>query len=1156
MQTIKKQPFLFYLVSLTIYLIVAAIQSAGASPHPSGRHGTHSHGVTDDWGGKRYSDQYPNRRHARNLAANLSAGDPRTVRMIYFLPRDQAYRADVVQKMKDEILVAQSFFADQMEAHGYGRQTFRLEKDTTGEPIVHRVDGRQRDYNIGFTTAGDVIAEVEEAFNFYENVYFIAFDRPGGFWEEGLIDGGVGGQWSKEGGFALAFGVFDWSLVAHELGHAFGLQHDFRDGRFIMSYGAAGGSRGSIGQERLSPCHAESMSVHPFFNRDTPIEAGEAPTIELLSPRTYPRGATSVPIRLEVSDPNGLRQVILHAAQPDGRWSVKTCRGVRGRSEVIEFDYDGVIPSAHEPAYSRSTSLLNPLVHPIVIEAVDMNGDVASSFYGGSLHIVVFSEAVEPLSKISGDNQHGVPNTALPVPFVVELRDLDSGNPIEGVSVRFTVTGGGGRLSAERTETDYYGRAESRLTLGPNLGDNRVEVHAAGHTVTFNAVAGNAIEIPDPGLRAAIEKALNKRTGEPIAPAEMANLTDLFAHESNISDFTGLEHATNLTDLDLGRNAISDISPLLGLGLTKLTHLWLYGNSISDISSVSGLTKLTWLNIQNNNISDISSLSGLTNLTTLELDYNSISDISSVSDLTNLTSLRLWDNNITDVSPLSGLTNLTDLTLSHNNISDISSLSGLTDLIELWLSHNNISDLSPLVANTGLGAGDTIDVSANPLSFVSINTHIPTLRDRGVEVRADNLKPPTLEYLLSVSSGINLIHVPLRVSAVNGVAKTLTSISDLYDALGGASAVNFLITHDSSTQAWLSYFSPADRGSTANQVLTDDMGIIAGMKTTATIRLTGEALGTNGTSTIGLNQGLNLVGLPLRDSRVTRVSDLFTLDGIRGNVPVIILSDAGDFKSVGRAGDPGDVPITGGQGFLLTAPRTTTVTLSGEGWTNVSATAAAPQLLTGLPVSDTTAVLALKGSIVDEGTGLKVPNFRVTVKNLSTGREIAVVTDPDDTGYRSTIVDIETGRAATVGDVLEISAQSPNPFIGVKPLRYTVTAEDVKQSLIRLPELVAYEIPAETELLANYPNPFNPETWIPYRLAEDGFVTLTIYDGVGHAVRTIDVGHRVAAVYESRSKAIYWDGRNNLGEQVASGVYFYHLNVGDYSQTRKMLILK
>ena len=107
-----------------------------------------------------------------------------------------------------------------------------------------------------------------------------------------------------------------------------------------------------------------------------------------------------------------------------------------------------------------------------------------------------------------------------------------------------------------------------------------------------------------------------------------------------------------------------------------------------------------------------------------------------------------------------------------------------------------------------------------------------------------------------------------------------------------------------------------------------------------------------------------------------------------------------------------------------------------------------------------------------------------------------------------------------------------------------------------LEQLLAALTPKETVLLPNYPNPFNPETWIPYRLAEDGNVTLTIYDGSGQIVRTLEVGHRIAAVYESRDKAIYWDGRNNVGERVASGVYFYTLIADDFSATRKMLILR
>ena len=113
------------------------------------------------------------------------------------------------------------------------------------------------------------------------------------------------------------------------------------------------------------------------------------------------------------------------------------------------------------------------------------------------------------------------------------------------------------------------------------------------------------------------------------------------------------------------------------------------------------------------------------------------------------------------------------------------------------------------------------------------------------------------------------------------------------------------------------------------------------------------------------------------------------------------------------------------------------------------------------------------------------------------------------------------------------------------------------QSGIRfLEQLLTALSPKETTLLPNYPNPFNPETWIPYWLAEDAFVTLTIYDQSGGVVRTLDVGHRVAAFYESRSQAIHWNGSNEFGEGVASGVYFYHLSAGSYSATRKMLIIK
>ena len=113
-----------------------------------------------------------------------------------------------------------------------------------------------------------------------------------------------------------------------------------------------------------------------------------------------------------------------------------------------------------------------------------------------------------------------------------------------------------------------------------------------------------------------------------------------------------------------------------------------------------------------------------------------------------------------------------------------------------------------------------------------------------------------------------------------------------------------------------------------------------------------------------------------------------------------------------------------------------------------------------------------------------------------------------------------------------------------------------QQGIANLERLLASLIPEKTALLANYPNPFNPETWIPYHLAKSAEVTLTIYAGNGAVVRKLELGHQAAGIYQGRSRAAYWDGRNSVGESVASGIYFYTLSAGDFTGTRKMLIRK
>ena len=189
-------------------------------------------------------------------------------------------------------------------------------------------------------------------------------------------------------------------------------------------------------------------------------------------------------------------------------------------------------------------------------------------------------------------------------------------------------------------------------------------------------------------MRTAIETVLDKVGGMPITREEMATMDSLSANGKEISDLTGLEYATNLT----------------------------------------------YLSLYENNITDISGLAVLKNLKDLLLSRNRISDISKLAGLTDLTVLFLWDNRIVDISAISGLTNLTRLSLGLNQIKDVSALSGLSILNLLFLKGNEISDLAALAANRGLGNGDIVDVTDNPLSAASLSRHIPALQARGVSV--------------------------------------------------------------------------------------------------------------------------------------------------------------------------------------------------------------------------------------------------------------------------------------------------------------------------------------------------------------------------------------------------------------------------------------
>ena len=306
---------------------------------------------------------------ATKHALNLNVGEPSTVRMIYFLPNDRPFRQEVVQKMKDAIRQIQTFFAEQMQARGYGNKTFRFETDAQGEPIVHQVDGQHSDshYLDDWGTTRD---ELKQTFDLSMNIYILVIDN-----SADLIDrraAGKAARWSKDSGIALLPGGFRWRTAAHELGHAFGLSHDFRDNAYIMSYG--GDQRSS-----LSACSAEFLAVHPYFNPDTPTEEAQPPTVQIISLPGYPVDSKSVSVQLKVSASEELHQVFLLVPTREphpgsGGFEVKACRGLTGeRDAVVEFEYDGIIPS------DGFTNLSSPSEHTIFFEAVDTDGNVSDT---------------------------------------------------------------------------------------------------------------------------------------------------------------------------------------------------------------------------------------------------------------------------------------------------------------------------------------------------------------------------------------------------------------------------------------------------------------------------------------------------------------------------------------------------------------------------------------------------------------------------------------------------------------------------------------------------------------------------------------------------------------------------------------------------------
>ena len=339
-------------------------------------------------------------RPAGKPAALLNAGEPRTVRMIYFLSDPQRFRQEVVDKMKTTVREVQRIYADQIRAHGFGETTFRYEMDAQGEPMVHVVYGTGGNYHYA-----DALGRIqgEYGYDLGSNIYFIVLGNEEDIQLRNVL--GLGLQTSRNSGWAMLTQYFDPNFVtraAHELGHAFGLWHNFNDGAYIMSYGP--------GQGSFSELSAGHLAVHPHFNSDSSTKQEyvlDLPTCEILSSRSYRTGATSVPIQLELSDPDGLQQVSLFVTTPETHFSagspeLKTGRLLGGvMNAAVDLQYDGIPPS--DPG---AASLSTLLTHKMAIEVVDLRGNIRR--IGLSLLHESTHKLVIPLDRQKGNGANGV----------------------------------------------------------------------------------------------------------------------------------------------------------------------------------------------------------------------------------------------------------------------------------------------------------------------------------------------------------------------------------------------------------------------------------------------------------------------------------------------------------------------------------------------------------------------------------------------------------------------------------------------------------------------------------------------------------------------------------------------------------------------------
>ncbi len=680
------------------------------------------------------------------------------------------------------------------------------------------------------------------------------------------------------------------------------------------------------------------------------------------------------------------------------------------------------------------------------------------------------------------------------------------------------------------------------------------------------------VEIPDTNLRDVIADRLNIQQGVAITSEDMEELLNLDARDRDITDLTGLASAINLQDLDLRNNVINDISELTNLD--QLSNLRLGGNAIVDISPLEGKITLELLTIDNNSIADLSPLSGLINLEVLNISNNVIDDLSGLSGLVRLVDLTMSNNQPADLSPLNKLislrtfrssgtsfSNLTTLTnlpklrfidINNGELEDLSFLEGLTGLRELHLANNEIMDIEPLATLTGL---TRLNLSQNQITDITPLAGLHSLVFMNLQNNEILDFQPLNAAIRRGSTVLRTDNPGFRAEVEKIRGPWLWIIVPTGEKSGSEAA-----------SSGIDFLAQASGGTITEEMIATQ-GAVEGT-TVGNKKWRIGALSRRGGNNI--NELVNEIGLGVDDINhhvaygsiiLNSPQDQSTKMSVgSGDAVKIWLNgklihekavdrDADDFQ------ETVNVELRTGDNLLLVA------VYEGKGWwsgffgldPSVEFNVRIPNYRRADPhpadvngdgkvsILDMIDVARSIGSEKTEGSPADTNRDKeIDIKDL--------LFVAQHIGVQSGIDDSVSLSPALVENWIELAW---DVYDGSVEFQVGIT------NLENLLLLLRSDRPTmKTELFANYPNPFNPETWIPYQLSTPNEVVLTIHSVTGSRVRTLSLGHQTKGVYKSRNRAAHWDGKNESGETVGSGIYYYTLTAGKFTATRKMVILK